>query len=480
MKNLILSAVLCALSASSYAQRVETLVPGPSSFDDGLAVDASGFIYASRYYGTTVTKISPTGETSVFSSGFGSPNAIAFDNEGNLIVPNATGNKVHRVFKDGTKEVILPNIQNPTGIAVDSIGNIFISQYSLSRISKLDTAGTLTTFLTGGKLNGPVTLIFDEQEDLFIGNFNDGKILKYSFENDEVSEIADIPGWLGSFTLTDSTIYATAFENHSIYKINKDGSKQSIFSGNGVSGKRDGNLSRARFDGPNGIVVSNTGDTLFISDFGSRSLRMITGIIPNNPKIRIDSVLSFGEVGITIVVTDTMIIQNPGNDTLIVSDITSNHSNFTVDNHILEVPAYSSMKLPVSFSPTDASEYQAIISFKTNIDSLNYEFTVRGIGINVTSNEEENNLVQEYKLFQNYPNPFNPSTTINFTLPQVSDVSLQVFDIQGRLVSTLVEGELQAGYYSKVFNASSLATGIYSYRLVVGSKVIVRKLTLIK
>ncbi len=70
-----------------------------------------------------------------------------------------------------------------------------------------------------------------------------------------------------------------------------------------------------------------------------------------------------------------------------------------------------------------------------------------------------------FKLNQNYPNPFNPTTTISFSLPSRSFVSLKVFDALGREVSTLVSEELPTGNYSRVWNAEKLSSGVYFYRL---------------
>ena len=73
--------------------------------------------------------------------------------------------------------------------------------------------------------------------------------------------------------------------------------------------------------------------------------------------------------------------------------------------------------------------------------------------------------LRSYKIGQNYPNPFNPSTTISFGLPDMNFVSLKVFDITGREVTTLVAEERTAGEHSVNWNASSMSSGVYFYRM---------------
>ncbi len=74
-------------------------------------------------------------------------------------------------------------------------------------------------------------------------------------------------------------------------------------------------------------------------------------------------------------------------------------------------------------------------------------------------------IPDSYTLDQNFPNPFNPSTKIIFNLPKSSNVKLAVYDIQGKLLKTLVEGELTAGSYRVEWNAKDYPSGIYFYRL---------------
>ena len=91
-----------------------------------------------------------------------------------------------------------------------------------------------------------------------------------------------------------------------------------------------------------------------------------------------------------------------------------------------------------------------------------------------------NELPPVYRLEQNYPNPFNPVTDIKFSLPNPSDVRLEVFNIVGQKVATLVDGPLEAGQHTVPWNASGLASGIYLYRLEAGDHTDTRKMLLLK
>ena len=83
-------------------------------------------------------------------------------------------------------------------------------------------------------------------------------------------------------------------------------------------------------------------------------------------------------------------------------------------------------------------------------------------------------------LEQNYPNPFNPSTTIKYQIPELSFVTVKVYDVLGNEVATLVNEELTAGDYEIEFNGEELTSGIYFYRLKAGNFIQTKKMLLIK
>jgi len=94
--------------------------------------------------------------------------------------------------------------------------------------------------------------------------------------------------------------------------------------------------------------------------------------------------------------------------------------------------------------------------------------------------QSQPSLPKEFWLYQNYPNPYNPTTTIVYGLRERTNVELKVFDILGREVISLVNEEQPSGKYEIVFDATSISTGIYFYRLQAGSFVETKKMVLMK
>lgn len=98
----------------------------------------------------------------------------------------------------------------------------------------------------------------------------------------------------------------------------------------------------------------------------------------------------------------------------------------------------------------------------------------------VTTSVEDDLNPNQISLAQNYPNPFNPTTTISYSLPQTSNVSLNVYNMNGQVVARLVDGAQVSGSHSVQFDAQNLPSGIYIYRLISEGNVITKKMTLIK
>ncbi|MEM1271192.1 MAG: T9SS type A sorting domain-containing protein, partial [Bacteroidota bacterium] len=83
-------------------------------------------------------------------------------------------------------------------------------------------------------------------------------------------------------------------------------------------------------------------------------------------------------------------------------------------------------------------------------------------------------------LSDNYPNPFNPTTTFEYTVSDLMDVRVRVYDVTGRLISTLVDGTQPAATYRVSFDAAGLSSGTYFYTIEAGTQAITKKMVLLK
>ncbi len=117
--------------------------------------------------------------------------------------------------------------------------------------------------------------------------------------------------------------------------------------------------------------------------------------------------------------------------------------------------------------------------FKTS-NSGGFNFNYLEATSLVTDIDDQNSLPENFELFQNFPNPFNPSTTIRFSLPENSKVSLEVFDIIGQKVTELAYGEFAAGFHEVKFNSSNLSSGLYIYKLTANKFISVKNMLLVK
>ena len=90
------------------------------------------------------------------------------------------------------------------------------------------------------------------------------------------------------------------------------------------------------------------------------------------------------------------------------------------------------------------------------------------------------NIPTDVNLFQNYPNPFNPETKIEFAIPQQGNVTLDIYNATGQKIKSLIDKELNSGYYEIHWDASNYASGVYFYTLSAGDRVITKRMTLLK
>ena len=218
-------------------------------------------------------------------------------------------------------------------------------------------------------------------------------------------------------------------------------------------------------DGPGGLLQCPLSGTAVTS-----YLQFVSG--PN---------VNFGDVPIFTTDSAGTVIRAQGNVPVSILDIiTVAPFSIEIELPILLNPTQSVVLRP-RFSPTElgaADGYLIIVHTAPTSPDTMY---LHGTGIpNLSTPKPSPDLPTVYRLGQNYPNPFNPSTTISFDLPRSSQVTLQVFDIQGRLIKELVNSELPAGRQAIAFDGASLPSGMYVYRLATPEFTDLHKMLLLK
>jgi hypothetical protein len=136
--------------------------------------------------------------------------------------------------------------------------------------------------------------------------------------------------------------------------------------------------------------------------------------------------------------------------------------------------AAGSTQLKIRFRLTSDPSQTADGWYIDDVKLTNYCGTLVGTPGN------NNNIPLKFALEQNYPNPFNPATMIKYQLPKTSNVKISVFDILGKEVATLINGNIEAGYHQVEFNGSNFASGLYIYKIEADGFTDVKKMMLIK
>ncbi len=296
----------CCYLQSLSSQTVSTWLMNGNISDD-LIHGPNGAIYGSDFNGDSVIKIDPDGTVSAFVSGIQNPNGLAFDNNQNLYVVGWGQGIIWKVDPSGTKDALISGLANPSGlIQMLNEDTLLFSTPIQNSISKLTLDGIVVPYIVDNQLNAPVGLDYNENGELIIANFSDNRIFKV--EADEsltlIANISAAPQGIGYISCLGDYIFATMFSSNKIYRTDYDGNFALV--AGSTLGSVDGDASVAQFNNPNGILSTINGDSLLVSDYGTGSLRVITGL----------DLISSIEEKLPVVLEDIQVFPNPTSEKL--------------------------------------------------------------------------------------------------------------------------------------------------------------------
>ena len=248
-------------------------------------------------------------------------------------------------------------------------------------------------------------------------------------------------------------------------------------------GATDGNAISFKINGRDATVVS--GDNSWTNQANKQvELSVAAATIGLSLVSPFDDMLA--APGATIRMSATVQNDGDGLDFFgVAADVDRPGWNVTIPDTVFYATAggttevYFDVTVPVF--PGDTTGVVTITVF-SNLDTTVTVQDTAMLWVSVTDvgDDDPDGLPNGFTLEQNYPNPFNPTTTIAFSLPQASDVRLEVYDILGRQIEARNLNGLPAGDHSVDFDGSSLASGVYFYRVVTDYASLSRKMLLVK
>jgi sugar lactone lactonase YvrE len=292
-------------SCDKYFEHVDPVVQtvaiaGPVISSDGLTTDKLGNVYATNNIGTstdpfngngtTVYKITPTGQRILVADSLGGPAGCCFDKWDNFFVCTFRDGKLIKIKPNGVKQVFAEGLEGPIQVVSDKQGNLFVTVAGYgenpgTKVYKFTPNGIKTTLVDLFSLGGIALsgMAIDKNDNLYVANYANGKMLKVTpqgvaslFVDFSTTGVPYTP-FTSYLTYANDNIYATGLFANRIYKVNM-AAQVSVLAGTGVAGSQDGSTTTATFNGPNGIVVEPYGNVLYISESASKKLRRIVAL----------------------------------------------------------------------------------------------------------------------------------------------------------------------------------------------------------
>ncbi|MEM7084667.1 MAG: T9SS type A sorting domain-containing protein [Bacteroidota bacterium] len=265
------------------AQTVSTYLSDPAAdVDDDMEFDSSGNLYGSNFAGDAVYKIDPSGVATVFVDGLANPNGIAVDSADNIFIVDYGSGVINKYNSAGALLEAFAVGSFPSGLEKSpSSDDMYFTLVSNNSVNILSPDGTITELFAGAPLDVPVGLAFDDEENLYVGNYIGGDIHRVSLNN--ATYLANVPTdgggsspFLAFIAYGNGKLWGSIYGSHKIYEVGTETTDDvSLFAGSS-QGNDDGPIASATFNNPAGIVFNPAQNAMYISEFsGEGNVRRI-------------------------------------------------------------------------------------------------------------------------------------------------------------------------------------------------------------
>ncbi len=270
--------LLLGFSFYSVAQTVSTITGG--SPDDSMVIDSEGNFYASSFSAGKIFKYDASWNVTDFTDFPDNAVGMAINSSDEIFNCDFGTSSIRSFLPDGSVNLNISQFGFPAGIIKDyNSEDMIFTKYSGNSIHRLAPDGTVTLISDAPGLNTPVGLAFDDNGVLYAANYETREIHRV-LSDGSLEYIASVgaSSVLGYINFAQGVLWATVLGEHKIYIVNPDAVDDVIVFAGSDAGTDDGDISVATFAAPNGILFNDTEDTMYITDFNTKNIRIITGI----------------------------------------------------------------------------------------------------------------------------------------------------------------------------------------------------------
>ncbi|MEM7161331.1 MAG: SMP-30/gluconolactonase/LRE family protein [Bacteroidota bacterium] len=278
--KLVLIAFNLIIVQNAIAQEVHTLLSDSEREFEAIHWAPNGEIFTTDYYNGRLYQIHLDGTVETLIDGFSAIAGGGFDDTGNFYFSAINDGKVYRLNSDNTYDLIGSGFNQPAGILFDpeDEGIAYVCQYGNNSVAALNLLdGTHTIIAQNQGINGPDGLVFDQNGEFIVANYNNGQLNRIE-ENGSVSFFTELPdsGFMGYIARGNNEYFVPSISGRKIYRIDVNGNVFHI-AGSGSNGSEDGDALSASFEVPNGISINSGMDSILIAD--NHNIRILTNFL---------------------------------------------------------------------------------------------------------------------------------------------------------------------------------------------------------